>query len=139
MSDGSSNLEDLDRHNSIGAINFLEKAFCEGRPIIPFLGAGVSAGSGFPLTDGLRNYLCKVKFFIRYSVYRRLLGDSTPPHNHLRPDFYEFNPAEYLVDFGWPDYNRLTADLWSYAENPDPPSVIGYSDDQKWWTEIRSR
>lgn len=106
------------RFASQDATEFLVKAFREGRPIVPFLGAGVSAGSGFPLTETIREYLCKTKFFIRYSVYRRLLGEDIPPLKSLSANDLEFNPAEYLLQFGWPDFNRLTADLWRYSENP---------------------
>jgi hypothetical protein len=123
--------------SSDDAIGKLVKAFHEGRPIIPFLGAGVSAGSGFPLTEGLREYLCKVTFFIRYSVYRQLLGVTVPSPNKLRPDDREFNPAKYLLEFGWPDCNRLTADLWRYAEAPDSTWAEKQGNDP-WWTQLRA-
>ncbi len=51
------------------AISELLQARAEGRPIVPFIAAGFSAGSGFPLIDDLRTYLLKVKFFIKYGIY----------------------------------------------------------------------
>jgi hypothetical protein len=106
------------RMTSKDAIEELKRLFDEGRPIVPFLGAGVSAGSGFPLTETLREYLCKTKFFIRHSVYRSLLGRGVPGADQIDPFDYEFRTADYLMEFGWPDFNRLTADLWRYADKP---------------------
>src|SRR5262245_13371216 len=124
--------------SSQDAVLFLEKAFQEGRPIVPFLGAGVSAGSGFPLTETIREYLCKTKFFIRYSVYRRLLGEDLPPLESLSANDLEFNPGEYLLQFGWPDFNRLTADLWRYADRPFAREHRP-EEEEAWWLGLRAR
>jgi hypothetical protein len=134
---GQPNGQERSKRPSIEATEFLQRAFREGRPIVPFLGAGVSAGSGFPLTDNIREYLCKVKVFIRYSVYRRLLGEDLPPLKTLPPDSLEFGPAKYLIEFGWPDFNRVTADLWRYAEQPYSTDIEGMSAELKWCQEMR--
>ncbi len=126
-----------DSKTSHDATRFLEKAFREGRPIVPFLGAGVSAGSGFPLTETIREYLCKTKFFIRYSVYRRLLGQDIPPSKSPSANDLEFNASEYLLQFGWPDFNRLTADLWRYADKPFAREQ-SHEEEYPWWRALRS-
>ena len=91
------------------AIQVLCDAKDSGRPIVPLLGAGISAGSGFPLVESLRQYLLKVRFFIQYGAFRDALqftSESNP--NTTAP---ERNPSRYLTDFGWPNPNQLNSDI----------------------------
>ncbi len=80
--------------------------------MIPFLGAGLSVGSGFPLINEIRDYLCKVRFLIETGVYRHLLGEAdVNDHDAGSP---QYNPARYIDCFGWPGLNQVNADLLSY-------------------------
>ena len=100
------------------AQDLLVEAWRNGRPIVPFIGSGVSVGSGFPVTSQLRDYLAKVSFFIRRGIYRRLQGEECDTAPAFIQHSFEQNPSEYLMRYGWPDYSRLTADLWWYAQQP---------------------
>ena len=113
------------------AISELLQARAEGRPIVPFIAAGFSAGSGFPLIDDLRTYLLKVKFFIKYGIYRHTLGQ--PFSRQALVSDPEHHPSRYISDFGWPDINQLNVDLYNFTQ-------IGSSVDtgnkaQKGWTD----
>src|SRR5436309_2609211 len=92
------------------ALAVIGQACNEGRPIVPFLGAGISAGSGFPLIEQLRSYLLKVKFFIKYGVYRYFLGQQ--PDRSVSVDDPENHLSTYIEEFGWPDLNQLNSDLY---------------------------
>lgn len=45
-------------------------AWRRGRPIVPFLGAGVSLAAGFPTRARLTAYLAKVQFALDRGIYR---------------------------------------------------------------------
>ena len=79
------------------ASDLLLQAYADGRSIIPFLGAGISVGSGFPSMTAITAYLAKVRFFIRDVKKSRRRSE-----------------AEYLQQHGWPDFAQLTADLWRH-------------------------
>src|ERR1700730_11292576 len=98
------------------AIHILRHASEAGRPIVPLLGAGISAGSGFPLIDQLRSYLLKVKFFIKSSVYRYFLAQREQPGTNLSVNDPENHLSTYVKEFGWPDLNQLNSDLYQYTE-----------------------
>jgi len=86
------------------AVEILIQAYQEGRPIIPFLGAGVSVGTGFPSMTAITNYLAKVRYYIR----------------HVVPEFDDFGgspEADYLRCAGWPDIHRLNAEVWESVKD----------------------
>lgn len=95
------------------AIVILKEAWRSGRPIVPFLGAGLSSGSGFPLVENVRSYLLKVRFYLRYGGYREALHLKDNPNP--RVDDPENKPSRYLTDFGWPNLNQLNSDLYHIA------------------------
>jgi len=86
------------------ASDILTAAFESGRPIVPFLGAGVSVGTGFPSMTAITAYLAKVRFHIRHVA--RSTAPSTTPDGTA--------DADYLRQYGWPDLNQLNADVWRY-------------------------
>ncbi|MDR3636016.1 MAG: hypothetical protein P4L84_19595 [Isosphaeraceae bacterium] len=111
-------MDDLTRQPE--AVEIIRQAIEGGREVIPFLGAGLSAGSGFPLINELRDYLCKVRFLIETGVYRYLLGESPGEAGKVRSHDAgspQYNPARYIDCFGWPGVNQIDADLSSYIEN----------------------
>jgi hypothetical protein len=93
------------------AMQVLAKARTDGRPIVPFLAAGLSAASGYPLLFDLRSYLLKVKFHILSGSFLQMLGlrerDRSARRNLLD------NPAEYISRYGWPSPSQLNLHLFN--------------------------
>ena len=94
------------------ATDTIKRAWQQGRPIVPFFGAGISVGAGFPLTGELREYFCKVLFYIRKGGYRVMLGQEFDDERATSVRDFENNPSKYLASFGWPDFFRINADLF---------------------------
>ncbi|MGN6547437.1 MAG: hypothetical protein ACTHK7_20460, partial [Aureliella sp.] len=78
------------------------------RPLVPFLGAGISVASGFPSIRQLNQYLSKVDFAIEQGVYSHRYAS-----NKADAD-YRNHPSRFLLDFGWPEIGQLDADLWQW-------------------------
>jgi hypothetical protein len=72
-------------------LSFLRRAWLQGRPIVPLLGAGVSVGSAIPVTSQLVEYLVKVKC---------VSTDAKWPDS-----------GEYLRVHGWPPRHQLNVEL----------------------------
>ena len=79
------------------ASDILIEAYEAGRPIIPFLGAGISVNSGFPPMAAITEYLAKVRYYIRNIVKAGPLPD-----------------AEHLRRHGWPGFSQLNAEIWRH-------------------------
>ncbi len=86
------------------AESILIRAFQEGRPIIPFLGAGISISTGYPPIAEIAGYLAKVRHYIDY-IRPQL----------RRPKDRRGAYADYIQARGWPDLNQLNADLWRHV------------------------
>ncbi len=87
------------------------------RPIVPFLGAGISVSAGFPTIKFVIQYLAKVEFAIQHGVF----ADRFP---YIRDDqqaveTYRRHPSKYLEDFGWPNFGQLNADIWEWLARTD--------------------
>ena len=91
--------------NDTSASDIITTAFVNGRPIVPFLGAGVSVGNGFPSMTAITTYLAKVQFYIRY------VADWTPPAGS--------SDTTYLRHLGWPNVHQLNASIWRYLSPID--------------------
>lgn len=112
------------------AIKLLIEAKEKGRKIVPFLGAGISASSGFPLVDAIRLYLLKVRYFIQYGAYRDALGmrqyKASPTNDPER------NPSRYLTDFGWPNPNQLNSDLYRVTRQQEKEPSAPFKGLDEW-------
>jgi hypothetical protein len=97
------------------ATRLLEQAWRDGRPIVPFLGAGISIAAGFPGVGALCEYFAKVKFYIEEGVFNYSRGHKTGLRKKLNP--YRENPSKYLGDYGWPDYYQINTELWNYISD----------------------
>lgn len=82
------------------------------RPVVPFLGAGVSISAGFPTIRFVVQYLAKVDFAIRLRVFEERFPSLAGGHEAA--ETYRRHPSKYLEDFGWPDLGQLDADLWMW-------------------------
>jgi hypothetical protein len=91
------------------AAEVLRQAWEAGRPIVPFLAAGISAGSGFPLISELNRYLLKTKFYIKYGAYRESFGRPMDRPSKLTDP--ENRTSQFLSDYGWPNFNQLDLEL----------------------------
>jgi hypothetical protein len=106
------------------AISILKRARDKGIPIVPFLGAGISAGAGFPTIDRLRDYLSLVSTYITNELYKDRLGNKLfhDPLDPAPPSVFE-----YLTAFGWPNISDLTGMLWQQLNEllslPDKDAV----------------
>lgn len=106
-------------------------AWRAGRPIVPFLGAGISQAAGFPGITSLVGYLAKLDFAISESVYSNrypIVGRG----NLTFDEYYTQHPAEFIADFGWPDPPQLEYDLWNWIRSCPP--IIGNDKD---WNKLR--
>ncbi len=82
------------------------------RPVVPFLGAGISIAAGFPTIRFLVQYLAKVDFAIKLGVFADRFPSLRGKENAA--ETYRRHPSKYLEDFGWPDLGQLDADLWTW-------------------------
>ncbi len=110
----------------------LQKIFEESRhrPVIPFIGSGVSISAGYPTIKLVIQYLAKVDFAIRFGVFqdRFPLVKEGKKGQEEQVESYRQHPSKYLKDFGWPNLGQLDADLWSWLERDtrfDIPGVTG--------------
>lgn len=85
------------------------------RPIVPFLGAGISVAAGFPTIRLVAQYLAKVDFAIQKGVFENRFPHIT---GHSAAHTYKQHPGKYLEDCGWPNAGQLNADLWAWLGKP---------------------
>ena len=85
--------------------------------LVPFTGAGISVDTGVPTLAQLNDYLAKVRLFLRRSLYLPSSARSEEP-----------TPRDFLLEFGWPDQNYLTARVWEHLQAPssvaEPPLLM---------------
>lgn len=96
------------------AIDLLNRQ-CRARPIVPFLGAGISVASGFPTISAIVEYLSKVDFAIQNEVYSHRYPDIQIYKKEVAREYRE-HPSRFLRDFGWPRLGQLEADLWEWLD-----------------------
>ncbi len=89
----------------------LQKARKDHRQIVPIVGAGLSADSGFPVINAIVRYFGKLYKYIEQHGPLRLEG--VPEINYLITLFEEYaeKPWRFVEDFGWPDRFQLNQDL----------------------------
>lgn len=87
------------------------------RPIVPFVGSGISFSAGFPTISPVIQYLAKVDFAIRFGIYR----ERFPPFDGANGkkslvERYRNYPSQFIRDFGWPNFGGLDAELWAWLK-----------------------
>jgi hypothetical protein len=90
----------------------LRHAHSQGRPIIPIVGAGISAESGFPVIATIIRYFGKLQRTIDEGAWLgpfRELDKITSIKSLV--GHYKAHPWDYVSDFGWPDRFQLTEDM----------------------------
>ncbi len=126
----SEKIDDPSKENSHNILNeklevlkVIQKE-ARSRPVVPFLGAGISISAGFPTTKFIVQYLAKVNFAIKNGVFEdrfpKLEDDDIP-----KLEMYRRHPSKYLEDFGWPSLGQLNADIWDWLERPVEGEKLG--------------
>ena len=80
----------------------------KNRPLVPFLGAGISVASGFPSIKQVNQYLAKVDFAIHCGVFRYRYPSEESQQ------LYRDHPSEFLSHFGWPPIGQLDSAIWQW-------------------------
>ena len=111
----------------------IREAWSANRSIVPIIGAGLSADSGFPVIRSVVRYLGKL---------HELLQTGAPFPNRDWPheveltigrplsNRYKDQPWNYVTDFGWPDRFQLNQDLFRSLKcrsdngNTDWPATV---------------
>jgi hypothetical protein len=109
-------------------IESLDQASKEGRPIIPIIGAGLSADSGLPVITSVVRYFGKLDAYLKEGGYLppKAKGAERPEkHEKIIKHYYQ-NPWLYIEHFGWPDRFVLNQELWQILENDDPEESAMY-------------
>jgi len=90
------------------------------RQIVPIVGAGLSADSGFPVITAIVRYFGKLYRYIEQKGPLRR-GD-VPKIRYLENLFEEYQekPWRFVEDFGWPDRFQLNQDLHASLLEDDP-------------------
>jgi hypothetical protein len=125
MSDsGSNNDKILDEATVEDFATALRTARSTGRQIVPIVGAGLSADSGFPVIMAIVRYFGKLARYIDCKV--PLPPTSNDPDDPLYCpkiawleqlfDDYTKEPWEFIEAFGWPDRFQLNQDLFTKLE-----------------------
>jgi NAD-dependent SIR2 family protein deacetylase len=100
----------------------LKEARKSHRQIVPIVGAGLSADSGFPVITAIVRYFGKLYQYIEQRGPLRRTG--VPEISYLENLFKEYKekPWRFVEDFGWPDRFQLTEDLHA-SLGTDPEQV----------------
>lgn len=104
------------------AIKAIKKA-AGSRPVVPFLGAGISLAAGFPTIRFVVQYLAKMDFAIHLGVFADRFPDLAEQYEAV--DRYRQHPSRFIEDFGWPDIGQLDADLWSWLGRNHKDNTFG--------------
>ena len=106
----------------------LAQAKREGRNIVPIIGAGLSADSGFPVISVIDRYFGKLYKYIKLTGFlapKTDLDKSKDFDPLARAALgYIDRPWEYIRDFHWPDRFQLNQDLWTHLQEGNPPQTI---------------
>lgn len=108
----SSNDEDLFKR--------IFEAWKSGRSIVPVIGAGASADSGFPPLASVVRYIAKLKCYLQHKLYLPTPGSESLFSTHVEK--FAKRADEYVSIFGWPDRFQLNAELRDRLGNLDKDS-----------------
>jgi hypothetical protein len=112
-------------------IDAVREAWTAGRPIVPVLGAGLSADAGIPVVASLKRYLCKYHQYVSRQCYLPGLpeGLKENPLGGLA-ERYRRQPADCVAEVGWPDRFELTQSLQSVAPGGDVEALVRQAEEQ---------
>jgi hypothetical protein len=93
------------------AFDYIQHAKQAGVPIVPLVGAGLSAESGIPTTSQLIDYFSHVKASIDIKYRRKQMRQARVSRAPLDHDLPSSVYHDYLLKAGWPDPNQLNVEL----------------------------
>ncbi len=93
------------------------------KPIVPFIGSGISVAAGYPSIGSVIHYLAKVDFAIQFKIYKNRLPKLDGNDDDLS-NRYSQHPSDFIRDFGWPNIGRLDAELWDWIEKTESPDKL---------------
>ncbi|HSS19410.1 MAG TPA: SIR2 family protein [Pyrinomonadaceae bacterium] len=97
----------------------LKEARANNRPIVPIVGAGLSADCGFPVVTAIVRYFGKLFKYIEYRVPIWTSHDLKVTFLDKRFNRYKKEPWRFVEDFDWPDRFQLNQDLFTQLNDPD--------------------
>src|SRR5262249_45563388 len=109
----------------------LRKAWQAGRTIVPIVGAGLSADSGFPVINSVVRYFGKLHQYIAHRVSLPPPPEATGTGQEGDPlaeraGLYRTRPWRFIEDFGWPDRFQLNQELLArFTPNPEQFGLRG--------------
>lgn len=107
-----------------GIADTLVGARRSNRRIVPIIGAGLSADSGFPVLDAINRYFGKLHQYIALRGYLAPgLGQWNSDPLSAEAAQYADRPWEFIRRFHWPDRFQLNQDLHAHLSYPDPDST----------------
>src|SRR5581483_6608326 len=95
----------------------IKDSWYTNRRIVPIVGAGLSADSGFPVVRSVVRYLAKLQAIIKagspFAGVKELdePGEATALRERIQTRYAD-QPWQYVKDFGWPDRFQLNQDLF---------------------------
>jgi hypothetical protein len=113
-------------------IQHLLDAYYAGRPIVPLVGAGISAEAGFPPTSALVRYLAKVRNFLDEQLF-------LPPGDRGkdRKGGLYHDRKSHLRLVGWPEPFQLNDVLWDWERIEGDPSRMRDAIDRVYHAELQ--
>ncbi|VTR91650.1 unnamed protein product [Gemmata massiliana] len=97
---------------TLSIVEAVRTAWTAGRPIVPILGAGLSADAGIPVIATLKRYLCEYYRYVTDTLYLPGLGNDLR-RNPLAgiAQRYRDKPWDCVAEVGWPDRYELAQSL----------------------------
>ena len=88
----------------------IREAWYAGRPIVPIIGAGFSANSGFPILSSICRYLARFIYAINHNLLLPSLSSAKRLKQNIQyiTEAARTKPIEYIEHFNWPDRFKLT-------------------------------
>ncbi|HEY1192367.1 MAG TPA: SIR2 family protein, partial [Gemmata sp.] len=105
----------------------VEAAWRANRAIVPIIGAGLSADSGFPVLRSVVRYLAKLHALVGLPAVPARSGAASAWFTLLLNQRYNRKPWQFVADFNWPDRFQLNQDLFQlrpHAAREERPQTI---------------
>lgn len=144
MSNTNPNLEaQASRQNII--IENIRKAWYDGRPIVPIVGAGFSADSGYPVLRSINRYLARFKIAMDKDLLIPPFATDKFRESLILSTFDSKHPLSIIESIGWPDrfwLNQTIAakltESWTRSESRHNHIEKEITNQFEWLAEVSS-
>jgi hypothetical protein len=105
----------------MGVLRRVKEAWKAGRPIVPIVGAGFSANSGYPILSSICRYLARFLYALDNNLLVPELPDTEPLAKELKELMRKarVEPIHFIENFGWPDRFELTERVARHVLPPE--------------------